>query len=170
MLFSIKLPTKPYIAKIFRADFGEPYKLTKADYMARVILSLMNTEKHSKDKLSGTDYIHIEIPVKYVNQFRLKSISEENLSALSDYIDNSFRTRLFSFIDSRFILKNKNKQKKELELVVKIKDAIIDFCEPYGILENEISFETLQKDYYRKRIDKKNIHFQGIKRNATDLS
>lgn len=171
MQFSIEIEVNSFIKKIFEKEFGNPYTLNPHNWEGRILLSLAKTHKSDLKKYAGNKTIRIIIPARHQKIWKLKHLSQGAINSFVQHLDNKFRKCLFSFIDSRLTLYQKFTEKEKEIISIKINEAIIDFCSPYGIIEKEIPLDNLLKDYYRKRKKGENLHFPAMKnKKATLLS
>ncbi len=85
----------------------------------------------------------------HISEFFFKrtgaSISTNSIYCFNEQMDKIFREQLFKAVE--VVLSINNSKGTAFE----IKDTIMNFCAMHGIGEDDISYETLKKDFYRWR-------------------
>lgn len=145
MNYTETIPIKSYTKK-FLTKFlcTEPYTVSKNDVFGNFLIhelkgSIYNFDDRTKNEPEFEDALQIIIPESYSNKYKIKGISLENIKAINNYLDRLFDSYFKSEMAKEI---KKNKQSK-------IKDLIFEFRNFYQLTEDDISYETLKKKFYR---------------------
>jgi len=145
MNYQEQIPLKSYAKKFLtKIICTEPYKVSKNDVFGNFLIhelkgSIYSIDERIKNYPEFQDELQIIIPESYANKYRIKGISFENVKAINNYIDRLFDS-YFKSAMVREITKNENS---------KIKQLIYEFRNFYDLSEDDISYETLKKKFYR---------------------
>lgn len=141
------VPTKTYIRKYFTALYGTPVPLSHANDFGDTILTKMICRPLSQVNkrvlnLSGNDYndaIRFQLPADFF--YRLETeITEQQVYNINRYLENCFKTDMLMVVCCAAFFG------------VEIRTTIEQFVKRYNIeLEEDITYESLQKSYYRFR-------------------
>ena len=142
MEISISLPK--YLIKYMRTLYGEPYTPHADDEIGIYILNILERKtslseyKYSLKKNETHSYTLIISMSCYEKRGCL--LSKEKLALIQKYIDSHFRKEIF-----RNAVLNYHKFK------IPYKASILTALQAYDITEGELSYETLRKDFNRKK-------------------
>lgn len=165
---SYKIPCTPLLKKILQKHLTTtPYKLSVGNLSGKIMLGLMALKQTSKSTMHfGPEMFEIEIPTYYWQNYPLKGIRDDHAAILLNYHYETFTQNLFSFIDSRLILRAEGDTRNRLS----IQKSIFEFCKAYGITDEDIQLDTLLKDYYRTRQCDKSLGTSYIRKKSIKVS
>ncbi len=168
LLVSYKIPVTPLMKRILvKLTGGETYTISTHDMTGRLILGQMIIKRDCNGRrYYGNELFEILIPKTYWRDYRIKRFGPEHAGAFLDYHYEYFQSNLFSFIDSRLILRHEGDKRLRLA----IRTAIGEFCARFGVEEEEYSAETFLKAYYRSRGQDETAVYQYIRKKTRNLS
>jgi hypothetical protein len=159
---SKKIPVAKHVKKFLCYYFPEPYTLSTNDFLGPLFAGILKRGFYTNVVKKGEATFEIKFKDYYLERFG-KVISWDNVIAFNKAIDQIFRSQLFNHMDLNRKLDEKF-----------AKPAMIQFLAEMNITEDDIDYETLYRDYKRKKVYPKtsfeNIGNQLVKNNSTDLS
>lgn len=145
--YHLSVPTKAYIRKYFTVLYGHPIQLTHANDFGDTILTKMISRPLCQVNkrvlnLSDRDYndtLRFQLPADFF--YRLETeLTEQQVYNINRYLENCFKTDMLMVVCCAAFFG------------VEIRTSIEGFAKRYHIeLEEDISYEALQKCYYRYR-------------------
>lgn len=189
---SFKLPVNNFQYKLLEFDLGpSPWRLSTKVYEGELLLGLMilktqkiaknsqtfrvtkraqnalkNIENFSTSGKKNETFYEVVIPQYYWEHYSIKGFEPQSISSLILFVENKWRNGLYNFVDSRRLLYEKNVKMKDTQILQSMKD----FCTKYSITEEEMMFESLIKDYFRKRVARNNNVIQTIRKKTIRVS
>lgn len=161
-MVSKKISVAPHVKSFLIYHFGRSYQFSRKDWLGPIIAGVLKKGYRTTIKKHGEEEYTINFSEDTLERLG-RYIEWNNIIYINIAIDKVFRTMLFQYMDlSRKLNKGTAKQ------------SMIEFLTEFSITEQEISFETLYKDYQRKRkfskTTKENIAQQIEKNNSAQLS
>jgi hypothetical protein len=171
---SFKLAVNNFQQKLLVKDLGSsPWRLTTKKYEGELLLGLMllhsknfkktsqnfrvkkraeSVAKNTKNFISSgkkNDCIYeVIIPAYYWENYAIKGFQPDAISSLISYVEDKWRNGLYNFVDSRRLLYDQDIKIKQTQIVQSMKD----FCKKFQLEDEDMTFDTLIKDYFRKRV------------------
>lgn len=138
-----KIPVAKHIKKYLIYNFGKHYIFSKKDWISPLISGLLKRGYRTRIFKTAEDFYEIKISDDEIK--RLGRIIEwERVGALNFAIDQIFRKHLFLHMDMN----------RKLNSGVAMQ-TMVQYLEEMNITEEDISFDTLYRDYRRKQKYKK---------------
>lgn|SRR5574343_122699 len=143
----VNLNVEPWMRKYLEVELGpQPFKITMDHYEGKVLFANLcgkKCEVKGWTRKPGMEIFSLQIPWKYMHQWGLVDMPEENVEHFVEHQQRKFKRQLILWVESRITLDEK------LRKQIQIKDAILSFCEKFKIPEDDIPYETLKKIVYR---------------------
>lgn len=149
---NLNLPT--YLSKYLKKQFGDSYKVSQKDWLGILLVAHLKKKNASgyhykKEVQKETSYpVMVSTNSAYRNGFHLL---KENNQQIVNAIDGVFRTSLYHTA----IINYENYS-------IDYKTSIMNVLEMYGITEEDLQYDTIRKDFNRKRKDIENYLFRNI--------
>lgn len=137
---TLSFPVQPHIFKYLTFKYG-PFCIYASNLSLAPILRAAISE-HTKSNVKSfptNHYYDVQLTEHYLNKFDVV-YSRHKIYQFNADADTKFREELYQFM----IMNNDI-------YGMKYKTSFRDFLEVMGITENDIKFETLLKDFQRKR-------------------
>lgn len=156
---SLNIPLKSYLSKYLVQKYGSHHVVSRNSWLGNYVIELLTKQYRKNKVLQKTEtYFTIEIPLTIMKESGF-DISTDKLNRLEIMIEKVFRNDLESYIMVSIgcELKYYNEQFNSLNKQNVVK-AIEQFLGYYSIGEDELSPETIYRDFYRsKKSDKNNV-------------
>lgn len=153
---SLNIPLKPYLTKYLVQKYGNTHTVSRNSWLGNYVIELLTKQYRKHKAIQKTEtYFTIEIPLTIMKESGF-DISTDKLRRLEIMIDKVFRNDLDSYIAVSIgcELKYYNEQFSSLNKQNVVK-AIEQFLGFYNITEDELSPDTIYRDFYRsKKSDK----------------
>lgn len=189
---SFKLPVNNFQLKLLEFDLGpSPWRLSTKIYEGELLLGLMilktqkvaknsqtfRVTKRAKNALKKVENFttsgkknesiyEVIIPQYYWENYSIKGFEPQSITSLILFVEDKWRNGLYNFVDSRRLIYDKGIKMKDTQILQSMKD----FCKKYSITEEEMMFESLIKDYFRKRVAKNHNVVQIIRKKTMNMS
>jgi hypothetical protein len=138
----LSLPVKPYTLKFLTRHLGAAYKLSNNDSYGLYLFSLLRqprTDRQYEDYLGRyTAQFPVSIVPYLVADRACKNCSPLTVVRFNNFVEGIFFTEFHSFVQFRVE-----------ETDMQAKQAIERFCKRFELTEDDISFETLKKNWNR---------------------
>ncbi|MGI4870978.1 MAG: hypothetical protein ACRYFX_07350 [Janthinobacterium lividum] len=138
----LQLPVKPYTLKFLTRHLGAAYKLGNVDIYGRFLFALLRQPRTDKQYDDYLDRYTAKFPVRIV-PYLVGDRACKNCSPLTVVHFNSFVEEIFYKEFHDFV------QFRVEENGVQAKVAIERFCSRFELSEDDISYETLKKNWQR---------------------
>ena len=132
-IVSIRL--RPHTFKYLKAKLGQPYRLSLHDDLGHLIWAAIMAGKMPDDSGKLTQEFRVILP----NHLHLTGDPHKVQTDLDRIVDGIFRQNLF---DHLIIFGGGDRQ---------YKDLMLEFLDYYDISEDELSLDTLYRDFMRKK-------------------
>lgn len=143
----LNIPVPTYLYKYLTVLYGTPYKPTMYDELGVMILSSLERKVTCPDILELKTWKGKEIDKFFVVQISLSQFERkgfylfnEKIHQIQTFIDNQFRLNMYRNAAINFH-----------QLKIPYKDSILSFLSSYGITEEDFSYESIRKDFNRKK-------------------
>lgn len=141
-MITIEIPVSPYIKKYLIAVYGEKYKLSLKDDFGILVLNCLQKKTYYQYKVEKDDRT-TSFPVKIsISQFEKYGclIKEQQLYEIHKTLDSQFRESIYR----ASIINN-------VRFNIEFKESIWAHLESYDITEEDIRWDTIRKDFNRKK-------------------
>ena len=146
-----KIPVDKHVKKFLVYYFKEPYVYSKTDFIAPAIAVLF--KKGYRTRVMKECEESFEIHFRRDHYSRFGSLLEwGKVLEFNKAVNQIFRAQLFSHMDIN--------RKLSIELA---KRSMVQFLKEMEIIEDDINYETLYRDYGRKQKYSKTIIEKAIK-------
>ena len=139
---SICLKVPKYLKKVLEVKFGENYHAKENNWFGTLVLNVLTKKSdryYTLQKNNATECF-----VFTISQMKAKykgyGISELKLKSIVRSIDSNFREDLYY-----------NAIRNQIYYGIDYKTTIEDILDSYDIEEDELSYETLRKDFNRNK-------------------
>ncbi|CAA0239704.1 conserved hypothetical protein [Tenacibaculum maritimum] len=142
-MVTIEIPVSQYIKKYLISVYGTNYKLSLKDDFGILVLNCLQKKTYYQYKNEKEDRI-TSFPVKIsISQFDKYGclITEKQLYEIYKTLDYQFRGAIY-----RAAIVN------NIRFKIDYKDSIWAHLESYDITDEDISWETIRKDFNRKKL------------------
>ncbi|HAD78791.1 MAG TPA: hypothetical protein DCF99_04460 [Flavobacteriaceae bacterium] len=151
-MVKLQLPVPKYLKKILDIKYGPDYVLKDSTILALAISNTLMRKHYAVHRYrvnskNGKYYRFKELSEVYIIQLSIKSgrrkgfeIDENKIHKIVRAIDKSIREELYT---AAII----NKEQYDIEY----QTTILNFLDQYDIEEDELSYESLRKDFNRLR-------------------
>lgn len=139
------IPVSPHVKKFLTTIYGEEYQISKVDFLGLLLIPFFTKEVQlftGRSKITDsvkTDVFPILISFDFF-QRQGYFISHDQLKLIGRTLDKYFREMMYNHVNVF-----------SAAYGVAKKQCIVDFCELYGITEEDFSSESLYRDYQRKQ-------------------
>lgn len=145
-MITIDLPVPAYIKIYLLSLYGANYKVSLNDDLGILILNILqkkggNYNYYKRETDNRNEVFSIRISFSMFEKFGC-IISENQLYHIHKAIDSGFRMNLY-----RNAIINKNYSN------IQYKDSILSFLKAFNINEEQLSYETIRKDFNRKKVE-----------------
>ena len=140
----IKLLLPKYLLKYMRKMYGEPYQLKSDNDVGLYLLHILERKSMASEykyhPRSGE--LHAYRIAVNASQYEKKGciLSQEKIGLVLKYIDQHFRRELYTQAVVNYH-----------QFQIPYKDTILKRLEMYDIEESDLMYETLRKDFNRKK-------------------
>lgn len=140
----IKLLLPKYLLKYMRKMYGEPYQLKSDNDVGLYLLHILERKSMASEykyhPRSGE--LHAYRIAVNASQYEKKGciLSQEKIGLVLKYIDQHFRRELYTQAVVNYH-----------QFQIPYKDTILKRLEMYDIDESDLMYETLRKDFNRKK-------------------
>jgi len=143
-MITLDIPVTPHVKKFMTVLYGESYILNMNDTLGKAIHVLLNKRINSNGLLKNTEDPTYPVKISYSKRKNEGFvIHKTNIYMISQFCDKYFREVIFLYTLIRSInSKDHNNIKKG------IREALYVF----DVSEEDISLDTLYRDYMRKRM------------------
>ena len=152
---SVKIPVKKHLHRFVRSLTASNEKgvfVNANTDFGLIFLSLLEVDNGAPVKVDPSEYyIEVEFPMRdrwgksYDCRNVGPTISKTNIDRFNRFLDTLLRKELFDRLD---LLKSRGENKRKSG---KLKQEIESFLEKYEIDPHDLSYETLKKDYQRRK-------------------
>ena len=155
-LLTLHIPIKPFLKKYLIQKFGAEHCVSRRSWLGRYLIDLLDKQyRKSTDDIKIEEYYPVSIPTSIVKDVGF-DISGKKLKQLSEMIYKVFVNDLYSYIEvsvsSNLKFENERNGSINKQNVLK---AIDQFLNHYSISEDEISKDTIYRNFHRyKKTDK----------------
>lgn len=136
----VNFPVLPHVHKFLKAKCGEKMVANKQELYGNVVLDLLNKRGANVVKVSENLSYPVEISMRYMRENGV-FIDDQIIYKFNNRIDRMLREEMRTYV---FLSNFCNKIPKNT--------ALRQFMECYNITEEDIKFETLQKDLVRNKV------------------
>lgn len=152
-MITLTIPVPNYLYKYLVHLYGEKYQPTMYDELGIMVLSVLErksnatAQRYEPKNFKGKNCDkHFVIHLSF-SQFERNGffIFNEKIHTIQAFIDNQFRLSMY-----RNAITNYN------QMNIPYKDSILCFLASYGIEEEDFSYESIRRDFNRKK-EKLNI-------------
>ena len=149
---TLNIPLKPYLTKYLNLKYGTVHNVTRSSWLGNYIIEIL-TKQYRKQKalVKSTSFYTIALPITVLKESGF-DISTEKMRRLEIMIEKVFRNDLDSYIGVSIgcDLKHFNHdfQSMNKQNVAKAIDQFLRFHE---ISEDELSADTLYRDFFRSK-------------------
>lgn len=134
-----KISVAPHIQRFLKYHFGECYQFSRKDWFGPIIAGVLKKGYRTSLVKQGEATYTLQFSEDSLERLG-RHIDWDNIIFINIAADKVFRTMLFGYMDLN----------RKLDKCT-ARQSMSEFLTEYGITEQEISFETLYKDYQRKR-------------------
>ena len=156
---TITIRLKPYLQDFFFNESCAVY-VSSFRFVGHVIRSFIEPlpEGQAPYFPKGPEFIRFKLPVYHDIELRGNYfISEENQKIIGRCLELHFKELFYNYMDDK------------VRFFCSFKKSILQFCSDYNIPFNNDFYETLKKDYYRRR--KRAVENENnFRRNVPELS
>ena len=152
---SVRIPVKKHLHKFVRSltsSNGNGVVVNANTDFGLIFLSLLEVGNGAPMKVDPSEtYIEVEFPVrdKWGKTYDCRNvgptISKTNIERFNRFLETLLRKELFDRLD---LLETRGENKRKSG---KLKQEIESFLEKYEIDPQDLSYETLKKDYQRRK-------------------
>lgn len=149
---TLNIPLKAYLTKYLIQKYGTVHCVSRNSWLGNYIIEILTKEyRKQKALVNSAAFYTIEIPVTIMKETGF-DISTEKLRRMEIMIDKVFRNDLESYIEISMAheLKHFNHDFQSLNKQ-NVTKAIEQFLVYYKISEDEISADTLYRDFFRSK-------------------
>lgn len=137
---TLSFPVQIHVLKYLTFKYGTCFLYSPASSLAPILRSTISGNGQSSVKsFPSFHYYDVVLTEKYINKSDV-IYSKNKIYQFNSDVDNKFREDLYQFMIVNNEIYN-----------IKYKTSFRDFLNRLGITENDIKFETLLKDFQRKR-------------------
>ena len=144
-MIEIKIPLPAYLTKYMQTIYGNPFTLSGDDEVGIYLMQLLQCKTrlayhyHYQEKNTKQTPLTLHLTPTMAKVAGL-AIPEEKIPLIHKYLDNRFRGELYR----QAILAYHNHG-------IPYKDTLLSALETYKIDESELSYDTLRRDFNRKK-------------------
>ncbi|MFK8302668.1 hypothetical protein ACI75Y_07125 [Capnocytophaga stomatis] len=143
-MIQIKIPLPTYLIKYLKTLYGEPYHPTISDELGIYVLNILERKKSYE-----FNYV-----LKYEAPFYTITINDSNFCKRGCLISKEKEALLQKFIDNHFRKEiYRNAILNHHYHNIPYKNTFQAALNSYGITEDDLSYETIRKDFNRKKQD-----------------
>ena len=164
---SLNIPLKPYLTKYLQKKYGNSHTVSRVSWLGKYVIDILDKQYRKKTMpFKNTSFYRLDVPLSIIKESGF-DISIVKLKNLEEMIEKVFRNDLYSYIevsvssDLKFyneVYQSDNKQNKM--------KAIAQFLKFYGINEDELSIDSLYRDFNRNTLHDKVL--QPIKKDVVN--
>lgn len=162
---TLNIPLKNYLTKYLNQKYGNMHCVTRSSWLGSYIIEIL-TKQYRKQKaaVNSQAFYTIEIPVTIMKETGF-DISTEKMRRMEIMIEKVFRNDLESYIEVSIgcDLKHFNHDFQSLNKQ-NVTKAIEQFLSFYKISEDELSADTLYRDFFRS---KESDRVKSVKKETT---
>ncbi|NKI28248.1 hypothetical protein HCG49_16970 [Arenibacter sp. 6A1] len=149
---TVNVPLKSYLTKYLSQKYGGSHCVTRRSWLGKYIVDVLDKQYRRKPvNLSKESYYQLNIPPSIVNRegFSFSSVKQKSLEEM---IEKVFRNDMYGYIevsmgaDLKFINPEHNSLNKQSTV-----QAINQFLRFYNISEDELSPESIYRDFFRHK-------------------
>lgn len=145
---TLRLAVPSYVKKILQFRYGDEYKASESTLLGMVVLNTLNTKTERnyvyKRENSDISYFFIKIGIDKAKRKGFEFDQKKSVQ-ISKALEREIREKLYTEAITN-----------EINFGVDFKTTLQNFLDLYDIEEDELSYDTLRKDFNRYKI--KNIH------------
>lgn len=139
----ISVPTKPYIKKVLICEFGqEPIQVSQQNLLGHILASKVVNHRSTTYENRAKFEEKIRMTVPHRLNFHM-TLNHKRIALISCHFDNVFRFIFMNHVNA------------QVAAGIAVYDSIRSFVKRFNITEDEISFDSLVKVYYRQNRKKK---------------
>lgn len=138
----IKIPVKPYVKKYLIGRYGKQHTITKSSFLGFLVYDRLNKDFDPKTEYKGLDDVYEVELTNWVFKSQGHSVSKNQLLAIGHALYLLFREDCFEYVES------------EQTKAGNATKALKEFLNKYEIREDDLKFETIYRDYKRKKLAK----------------
>lgn len=143
-MIELQLQLPVYLVKYLKTLYGEPYSPMANDEIGIYILNILERKTTRSEPIYSFKKENKECFTISINASNYAKrgclISAEKQNIIIKYIDSHFRKEIF-----RYAVMNYHYYK------IPYKETIITALKTYDITENDLAYETIRKDFNRKK-------------------
>ena len=151
-IITLNIPVKEYLRKYLNQKYGPMHAVSKTSWLGMYIVDLLDKDyRRSKVNLNNESFYTVSVPLSIVKEVGF-DICGMKLKNLSKMIHKIFLNDLYGYIEVSMgnNLKFYNEAHKTLNKQ-NVMRAIGQFLKFYSISEDEISVDSIYRNYYRDR-------------------
>lgn len=145
---TFQLPVPRYLKKILEIKYGNEYQAKETTLFGMVVINTLQKKsdrKYTFDKMqSQNDYFSITLGMDKAQRNGFQH-GQKRAFQLSHLIERNIREELYNTCIFN-----------QINYGIEFQTTILDFIAMYDITEEELSYETLRKDFNRYKL--KNLH------------
>lgn len=135
----IRIPVKPFVKKYLKTRYGDTHTISKSSFLGFLIYDRLNKDFDPKCDYKGMDDIYEVELTNWMFKNQGHTISKQHLNALGHALYLLFREDCFAYVDS-----------ERLNFGTATR-ALKEFLNKYNIREDDLKFESIYRDYKRKK-------------------
>lgn len=142
--YKIPVPVAPHVKKYLQAMFGDAYYLNKQDSLGVFIITMLQKDSKVLSELSSpksTELYELHIPTTIAGKQGVV-LDPKAIKYIGEIIDKYFREQCYSYS-----IVSKNIHGSEYLTSIK------QFCAFYDISPDHINYESLYRQFFRKKTD-----------------
>ncbi len=140
----IHIPCPTYLRKFVEISFGENYELNHTDWLGILVLGLLQKKSHPTYHYAGqkkvanySDKLQLNFTIHQANKNGFFLVNSDETKIVKG-IDDVFRTGMYRAA----VLNQEN-------FGIEYKTTITTYLDAFNITEEELSYETIRKDFNR---------------------
>lgn len=156
-----KIPTKPYLKRYLHFRYPQPYRISLADSFGVFLYHILRRQTyrvaHQPIAANFSVKYSIKIGKWYLDSKGVCYLTNSTIVLFNNFVESMLREELYKHLESCELHYAATAEIYNLKTSpFTTKAGILNFLDKYNIDQQELSYQTLKKDYYRYKLKKQN--------------